>query len=102
MAPAVYLALRARMDILRWTSWVIVGLACISLLTRMTLRAMHRGASMTFFGLTGLAILGNTVFELCTVGSYGSTAADVMHYGTRALLLLTSIIGIVNGRHSSP
>ena len=86
------------MDILRWTSWVIVGLACISLLTRMTLRGMHRGVSMTFFGLTGLAILGNTVFELCTVGSYGNTSADIVQYGTRSLLLLTSIAGVLMGR----
>ena len=86
------------MDILRWASWVIVGMACTSLLTRLTLRGLHRGASTAFFGLTGLAILGNTVFELCTVGSYGNTSADITQYGARSLLLLICIAGVLMGR----
>ncbi len=102
VSPAAYLALLGSMDIVRYAAWTVIGLGFVSLMTALIVRGAHRAASGLFFGLTGLAILGNTVFELCTVGSYGSTPADVMHYGTRALLLLTSIIGIVNGRHSSP
>lgn len=98
VAPALYLGLEAQMDILRWASWVIVGMACISLFTRLTLRGLHRGASTAFFGLTGLAILGNTVFELCTMGSYGNTTTDIVQYGARSLLLVASIAGILMGR----
>ena len=81
---------------------IMVGMGFLSLITTLICQGVHRTLSGLFFGLTGLAVLGNTVFELITVLSYGSTAADVMQYGTRGLLVLTSIIGMVNGRHSSP
>jgi hypothetical protein len=97
-APAAYLMLPDTMDILRWAAGIVVTLGLISLLTVVVVRRAHRGASWLFFGLTGLAVLGNTVFELCTIGSYGSTVADIMNYGIRGVLLLVSTIGITMGR----
>ncbi len=85
------------MDVVRWGGAVVTSLGFISLATLVMLRGAHRAASAMFFGLTGVGVLGNTVFEICATGSYGTPKDDMVQYGIRGLLLLICAIGMTLG-----
>lgn len=101
-APGAYLALAGGMEMIRWGGAAVTGLGLISMLTLGVFRGGHRMASTLYFGAVGLGVLGNTIFELITTGSFGTTDENMVQYGLRGLLLVTCLIGILMGRRRSP